>query len=380
MTHIGTCNVCGAAALRIVPAYEGLRRVSSDCKPVGGGGELSICDTCGAVQKAATPKFLDEIGAIYDAYDVYFQGGGAEQMVFDPVSGTARRRSLVLADRLRATELLPAVGRAIDIGCGNGSFLRALSGSLAGWRLQGLELDDRHAAEMLDIPGFDGLLVSNANDLEGTYDLVSMVHALEHFTEPHLTLTRLRRNVAPNGYLFIEIPNLAANPFDLLIADHVSHFTPATLARIVERAGFGVVSIATDWVKKEMSLLARPTPPSIAIAEPDRVSGERHVEWLAETLALAKRSSQSRPFGLFGTSIASTWLSDEIGESIGFYVDDDTARQDRGFRGKPVYARAQVPDNATVFAALSPEIAELVAGSLRQRGITVVTAPPINRD
>jgi SAM-dependent methyltransferase len=372
-----TCNVCGAEALSVVKPYSALRRVSSDCKPVEAGGELSICAACGAVQKQATPQFLAEIGKIYDEYDVYFQGGGAEQMVFDALTRAPRRRSLVLADRLKATGSFPASGRAIDIGCGNGSFLRALSGPFDGWGLLGLELDDRHEAEMRSIPGFQGLLVSDANDLEGTFELVSMVHALEHFTDPHHTLTRLKRNITPGGHLFIEIPNLAANPFDLLIADHVSHFTPASLFAIVERAGFGVVSLATDWVKKEMSLLARPGVASTVPRPAADIPGERHVAWLAATLEAAKSAARSGPFGLFGTSIASTWLSQHLGAAIEFYVDDDTARQELGFEGKPVLSREQVPQGATVFAALSPEIAEVIAGSLRDMGVAVIAPPEI---
>src|SRR3954470_17997852 len=122
-----TCNVCGSATLRDVAEYADLPRVSSDCKPVAAGGALLSCTACGGIQKAATPAFLADIGKIYDAYDVYYQGGGMEQIVFDSVSGAGMRRSQLLSGRLATSGIAKPRGTAIDLGCGNGSFLRALS-------------------------------------------------------------------------------------------------------------------------------------------------------------------------------------------------------------------------------------------------------------
>ena len=123
----GSCHVCGAPMLREVGSVAALPRVSSDCKPVPAGGRLCQCAGCGALQRPVTPQFLKEIADIYAGYDVYYQSGGLEQLVWDAATSTTLRRSELLCRRLAETGLLPGSGRVLDVGCGNGAFLAALA-------------------------------------------------------------------------------------------------------------------------------------------------------------------------------------------------------------------------------------------------------------
>jgi len=54
----------------------------------------------------------------------------------------------------------------------------------------------------------------------------------------------------------MEVSNIEENPFDILIADHLMHFSPETLSNLLRRVGFMPTLVATDWVPKEISLLA----------------------------------------------------------------------------------------------------------------------------
>lgn len=375
----GSCNICGGT-LETVDAYQRLPRVSSDCKPVPPGGTVASCETCGSVQKPVTDAFLADIGRIYADYDVYYQGGGMEQVVFDSASGGPVRRSDLLADRLLASGRLAANGRTIDIGCGNGVFLRALSARLDGWRFEGLELDRRHETALATIPRFDQLVVGAPETLSGRYDLISMIHALEHFTDPYATLVALRNRLSDDGQLFIEIPNVAENPFDLLIADHVTHATPWSLEALLARAGYETVSLSTDWVKKELSVIARPARETVTPRQPapERNLAARHIRWLEATLDRARAAATATPFGLFGTSIAATWLTGDLGQRIAFYVDEDPSRVGQTFLGKPVIAPSAIPRDATVFIGLAPVIAAVIAGKVTAAGGEAVVPPPLD--
>jgi SAM-dependent methyltransferase len=368
------CSICGATALEEVVEYRQLPRVSSDCKPIAAGGALLACTFCGGIQKAATPEFLADIGRIYDAYDVYYQGGGLEQIVFDSVSGGGMRRSKLLSGRLADSGLLTARGQAIDLGCGNGGFLRALSERLPDWEFRGLELDDRHLATLKTIPNFVELRHEDVKAISGQFDFISMIHALEHFLDPFETLRALRKNITPGGLIYIQIPNVQENPFDLLIADHVSHFSAGSLRAILARAGYDIVSLSTDWVKKELSVLARPSDRTAAAALPYHpLSLARdNIAWLASTLQLARDTAAGPRFGLFGTSIAATWLSGALGDRIEFYIDEDAGRQGRRFFDKPVYGLTEAPRDATIFVGLAPVIGTVLADRLRSHGFNVV--------
>jgi len=372
------CLCCGALALATLSRYRAIPRVSSDCKPVSAGGELFFCAACGHIQKAATAAFLQDIERIYRDYDSYYQGGGLEQMVADE-NGARARRSNVLVRRLDVVSALPPKGRCIDIGCGRGAFLRALAERERGLLLYGLELDRRNLAEFERIPGFKALFCGEPNDIPGAYDLISMIHALEHMLDPRATLEALRKKLTPGGLLFIEVPNVEENPFDLVIADHASHFTPRTLDVLLAETGFERLTLSTEWVKKEISVLARTTETPVGRPLADCASTflTHQLNWLENTLDHAHKAARSAPFGLFGTSIAAVWLTAALADQIDFYLDEDEERQGRYFFGKPVLHPEQAPHGSTVFVGLAPAIAAQIAERLRRLGLRTVLPPDL---
>jgi SAM-dependent methyltransferase len=329
------------------------------------------------VQKPATSAFLAEIGAIYRGYDVYYQGGGAEQISLDRRDGTLKRRSDLIVERLFAATPLEVPGSALDFGCGNGVMLSAIARRAPGWTLDGLDLDDRYRLELSNIEGFRRLVIAGSDDdRPATYDLVTMIHALEHLTDPMQCLADIARRLKPDGLLFIQSPNLADNPFDLLIADHATHFTARGLSRLLRRAGFAVKLVATDWVAKELSVIAARDPsadPVAANPQREEIGVDQALAWLDGVAHRALEHTAKGPLAVFGTSIAATWLTATIGiEKVAFYVDEDASRQGRSHFGKPIVAPGTVPRGVPVFICLSPALARSVADRMSAIGLTCI--------
>ena len=366
---LGDCKVCGASALDEVPGFRGLPRVTSDCAPFRGGGRLLLCSACGAAQSPADPQWFDEIGEIYRAYRSFQTYGGPEQHVLDAATGKLSPRSLVLLDRLGRLPGFPAQGSVLDVGCGGGATLRRFS-ERGGWRCFGLEIDDRDLPLLRSIPAFDTLYTCPPSDLPRQFDAITMVHALEHFPEPVKVLRDLLPKLAPAGRLFVQVPNAAANPMDLVVADHMSHFTPATLARLAARAGYAVESLSTQWISKELSLTARCAPEPLPPAENNTAESIReihsHIAWLERFGQAAHAAAGDSPsFGIFGATVAASWLYGLLGDRVRFFVDEDTHRAGRTHLDRPVLSPDQVPSGSVVFLALSPAIAAQVAARLR---------------
>ena len=70
------------------------------------------------------------------------------------------------------------------------------------------------------------------------------MHVFEHVRRPLETLRHMHGLLKPGGVLFIEVPNTSdLNMFyDLLLFEHLYHFTPETLAWLLSREGFEVVA------------------------------------------------------------------------------------------------------------------------------------------
>jgi SAM-dependent methyltransferase len=376
--HGVTCCICGGATVDDMPDYRGLRRVTSDCRPWPSGGCVGSCRDCGAVQKPADEKFLAEIDDIYRSYAIYHQAAGAEQAIFEQVSGLPASRSVRLLDTFRRSNALKPVGRMLDVGCGNGATIRAFGQIAPGWVKTGTEFDAKYRSEVESIPNTEPLHVGPFTAVRGTFDVITMVHVLEHMVSPVDALTDLRPKLADGGLLLIEVPHHLANPFELLIADHRTHFTADSLARALARAGYEVVSLADNWIPKELSAVARPAAGGSAVLPAiDPFAARKQVftsiRWLVDAAARLRALAAQGPVGLFGTSIAGTWLAAEADDVVEFFVDEDPARAGRSYRGRPVYAPADVPAGSRVFVGLPPAVAEGICNRLARRDVSFLS-------
>jgi len=180
------------------------------------------------------------------------------------------------------------------------------------------------------------------------------------------------------GRLFVEIPNAAISPFDLLVTDHLLHFSPDHLGYLASRAGLSISILRDDLVPKEITLLAdrggelRARPAPAATMEIVR----SNVAWLAAMLADAhKAAERARTFGLFGTAISGMWLYGALRDKVSFFVDEDMARVGNSFDGIPILSPAQAPAGSTVFLPLLPEVARRVAGRHTRSDVAYVEPP-----
>ncbi len=96
-------------------------------------------------------------------------------------------------------------GRMLDVGCGNGRFLNSMR--IFGWDVEGVEFSEAGvtAARLSDLKVHHGDLAS-ANFADGSFDLVTARHVIEHIAEPHPFMAELVRVLRPGGRLVIETP------------------------------------------------------------------------------------------------------------------------------------------------------------------------------
>jgi SAM-dependent methyltransferase len=297
---------------------------------------------------------------------MYPLSGGVEQAVFE--GGARRARSSRLVERFSETADVPPHGRLLDIGCGNGAFLRAFATKYPGWELAGSEQVESFRDAVLGIPGVTRFYSGDLADIEERFDIVTGIHVVEHLTDP-VTLFRTTKDlIKRGGKLFLQTPCFLDNPFDLMVADHCSHFRLATLSTLLELAGFEVVFRADDWVPKEIGVIGRPalgTDPVLMSGDAARVATAltERLEWLGHVAAQARILSRGARLGIFGTSIAGTWLGASLGDAVSFFVDEDPTRQGKSYLGRPVVNPQELRAGDRVYLAFPP----IVAASLKTR-------------
>jgi ubiquinone/menaquinone biosynthesis C-methylase UbiE len=141
---------------------------------------------------------------------------------------------------------------ALDVGCGRGELLARLQHE-RGCACEGTDLNEAvlgavHAE--LGIPVHRGWLPELGLPA-GSFDLVSMTEYLEHETQPARVLAEARRLVKPGGYVAVEVPDMSGpvgrwfkhNWWQIDAPRHLMFFSPLTLTKALEQAGFEVARV-----------------------------------------------------------------------------------------------------------------------------------------
>ena len=364
------CHHCASVELRLASGYAQACRVTSDCKPWPAGGVLALCEKCGLVQTIASAAWLAECDDIYRGYTIYHQSGGIEQPVFDNTSGASQARSGAIMSALKKHVALSAAGRWLDFGCGNGAMLRAASAALPGWALCGSEVSDKYKSIVESIPGVESHFTCPLAEIPGSFDVISLIHVIEHIPSPQAFLQTLAAKLKPGGLLLLEVPDCRQNFFMLMVADHCSHFSADMLGKVAAAADYEVLHAVDAWVPKEVTVVARRLA-DLRIAGPGPAPKQESEQVFSGWKTLQRMLAQIAPlqsakqFGIFGTSIAATWLDAQTRQVAKFFVDEDPNRIGKQHFSRPIVAAASIPDGAKVFLALPPVIAGRVVARLR---------------
>lgn len=359
------CPICGGPPVFEIPAdFSG---VTSDVKPWPRVSNLLICGGCGLLHKRTTAEWFQDVDVIYRDYEAYHQGHGAEQSVRqEEASGLSPRSALLV--RFAKHELkLPSSGRLLDVGCGNGALLRSFAAEFPSWELIGVDRSESGADAVRVIPGVQRFVVGGPEDAPGRYDLITLIHVLEHVPEPLAFLSEIAAKLTPEGAVLIDAPSFASNPFDLAVVDHVMHFSFATLRELTRRAGFALPAYSSSLIRKEHAALLTLAD---GITTVDG-RGSRAADSATAAVSLLQGLATWLPqrfgdqeIGILGTGIAATWACEQLPNGAAYFVDEDPHRFGKTYMGTPVVAPADVPDDLTVFVAQPPLMAREIAERL----------------
>ncbi|RME03413.1 MAG: class I SAM-dependent methyltransferase [Planctomycetota bacterium] len=156
---------------------------------------------------------------------------------------------------LRRLEPYRRTGKILDIGCGQGGFLR--SAQERGWEPEGVELAPHLAKfvrEHYSIPVHVGTL----EDLEleeGSYDVIFFNELLEHIPQPRPFLTKVYSLLRFGGAIFLRTRNHRSfsasfcqekwKELPFFSKGHVCFYSPSTMKWIFPQLGFRLRSLRT---------------------------------------------------------------------------------------------------------------------------------------
>lgn len=198
-----------------------------------------LCLRCGLLYLNPRPTPTSYAEFYEHAYETYFPSRARLLAHQNIPAATARLRLAAYH------HLLPPGSRLLELGAGDGAFLRALA-TLPAVEAAGIEPSAlcRSLCRLLGgrilAPSLDRLAPASP-----PYSHAAAFHVLEHCVNPVQTLRALGSQLADGGTLLLEVPNLAGRwrGLGMLHLAHPVMFLPASLRYVVELAGFTVESL-----------------------------------------------------------------------------------------------------------------------------------------
>jgi len=145
-------------------------------------------------------------------------------------------------------------GRLLDVGGGVGFFLSEAKRD--GWSVQGTEIAEyaaHYGREEFDLDILLGEL-TELNLPEEHFDVVTMWETIEHLQDPLAYLTEINRILRIGGLVALSTVNLDSLSYLILRdrwwvigpSEHIFYFTPHTLTRMLQKAGFAIIEMTSQ--------------------------------------------------------------------------------------------------------------------------------------
>jgi SAM-dependent methyltransferase len=157
-------------------------------------------------------------------------------------------------------KVFPKRGRLLEIGCSMGFLLAKFRED--GWEVEGIEPNRGYCEFIGDYHGIQATptILEEADRQPENFDVVVMLHVIEHVPNPLGTLEEIYRVLKPGGTLVLETPRYDSLMFKLLrhrersisCDGHIYFFTTDTLRAVSRKAGFEVRFV--NYVGRSLNL------------------------------------------------------------------------------------------------------------------------------
>lgn len=209
--------------------------------------DIAFCDTCGFIANLA-----------FDPARLRYTPDYENAQSFSP---SFRRYLADVASQLVSRHDIRGK-RVVEIGCGNGDFLRLICALSGG---EGIGFDPSFDAARTRMPASITVIPDVYRELYAGYsgDLFCFRHTLEHVADPVGFLRQVRQTLGKSGApVYCEVPDirwiLEQRAFWDFFYEHCNYFSSASLARLFAATGFEVLRTGTAFGDQYLWLEALP--------------------------------------------------------------------------------------------------------------------------
>ena len=325
---------------------------------------VHVCDECGHAQCADLP----DIESFYDTtYRISLESDDHDQVFAVAADGTPIfRTDHQAAIGLRLLDL-PQGTSILDYGAGKADTLRKMCVARADLHPHVFDVSRDY------VPAWNGWVkpenqasYSVPDAWAGRFQAIISHFVIEHVAEPVAFLKTLHGLLAPGGRLLLSMPDVAANPGDMTVADHLNHFSTASLKRALALSGFTLETVDSTAFPGAFFIVAVCCEQPVTgaadrqeAADAAQKAREICAFWKQATIRLddaAKQFSGKRA-AVYGSGFYGSWICSRIEADVDFrvFLDQNPKLQGSVHFNRPVLSPSKLDDDVdVVFVGLNP--------------------------
>jgi SAM-dependent methyltransferase len=332
--------------------------------------QVFVCDRCGLAQ---SPDFPDMREFYAHEYKVSLDSADHDQII-TPGNGKSLFRTDFQKQAVLNLAEPPSGAHVLDFGSGKASTLKKLQAARPDIIPHVFDVSEDYRLHWSEWVHPDNVATHEIPDAwRDRFDLVTAHFVLEHVAEPADTLRLLAGLLAPGGKLYLSVPNSLANPGDLLVVDHLSHFSKGSLGNAFLIAGLRPIVINETDFPGALLACCEPSETAETIEYPAEAPLLRKAaaawQTICENLVQAAKANSDKKAAIYGAGFYGSYIRTVLNDrgKIGCFIDANPHLQGTEHLGLPVISPEKIPDDiSVVYAGLNPLKARQIISNVPQ--------------
>jgi SAM-dependent methyltransferase len=267
--------------------------------------------------------------------------------------------------------------RLLDFGCGKGHFANKLSSLSSLFKCYLYDVSTDYVPSWSEHVSSSRYACFNIPDSWlGAFDVITSLFSLEHVQDPIEELKKFKLLLSFQGFAYIVVPNMySENRMDMLVADHIHHYSPLSMRKALQKAGLELVeedhvshSQSSIYIAKNCPERSRPvhnpniTDKYLQMQKDLAMSFQSSFDMLDSFL----ESKRGRPIAIVGAGVIGSLISSLIDNrmQIACFVDSSEFKQKKGWLSTRVISPLDLDKLSTVpppvyIIAFNPKMAPI---------------------
>lgn len=316
---------------------------------------VRLCIACSHAQSSDIPDVDTFYGS---SYRISLDSEDHDQIVGLSTAGAPIYRTSLQAEIGLQLLDLPEGAAVLDYGAAKADTLRKMHHVRPDIQPHVFDVSNDYRQSWLGwVPKSNQAVSSVPSAWAAKFQAIISHFVIEHIENPIAQLDKFNDLLSIGGKLLLSMPNFAANPGDMIVVDHLNHFSTISLRRALARTGFAVDIIDTTTFPGAFFVAATRTGAVVPFEydedeRADAIENARRIcsFWTtaASNLDETARRFKGRRAAIYGSGFYGSWIYSRVAADINVlaFLDQNPKLQGSLRYGLPVDDPSRLPPDA----------------------------------